>query len=120
MLVLSLYSLADQAMIYVISLTISAEFISIIAFAIMPNLTYRRYFKTHCSDTYSHYSLSLRYQESENYKSSKLLRNVLYTIGITDIFCGASWLADTLLNGHGDDGIFDLLMRGSLFSQVGS
>jgi hypothetical protein len=60
----------------------------------------------------------MRYQESENYKSAKLLRNVLYIIGITDIICGLSWLLVTLFGRFINHGIFDFVIRFSLFSQV--
>lgn len=64
----------------------------------MPRLTYNRY--VHSGEHLTQFSLTARYQEAENYRSSKVLEKVIYILGGTTIFTeGAFLIAQYLLDG---------------------
>ena len=64
--------------------------IALITFSFMPSLTYKRYM--HGSSESKEFSLSQRYQMSENYRSAKLLTTVVWCFGILTMLGAASYI----------------------------
>uniref|UniRef100_A0AC35GJ16 PrgI family protein n=1 Tax=Panagrolaimus sp. PS1159 TaxID=55785 RepID=A0AC35GJ16_9BILA len=61
----------------------------------MPSLTYKRYM--YAATNIKEFSLSQRYQMSENYRSAKLLTKVVWCFGITTVMAGILFVLSRVL-----------------------
>jgi hypothetical protein len=84
----------------------------------MPRLTYKRYINGGAD--LRDFSLSSRYQQSENYRSSKLLEQVIYILGITTLIAEIFYIIITidLITCKGLREAFNTVIMITLISQV--
>ena len=79
---------------YIIIGALAIEAIALIIFSVMPKLTFNKYIKGPSSTTFS---LSQRFQMSENYKSSKMLFRIFWVLGGTSILAGVLYCIGTFV-----------------------
>ncbi|KAE9553020.1 hypothetical protein FO519_003781 [Halicephalobus sp. NKZ332] len=70
---------------YIILGALVIEAIALFVFSLMPRFTFNKYIKGPSS---SNFSLSQRFQMSENYKAAKMLFRILWVLGGSSIFAG--------------------------------
>uniref|UniRef100_A0A914QL94 Uncharacterized protein n=1 Tax=Panagrolaimus davidi TaxID=227884 RepID=A0A914QL94_9BILA len=85
--------IVENTNLAIIALTAIA--MSLILFSFMPSLTYKRYM--YAATNIKEFSLSQRYQMSENYRSAKLLTKVVWCFGITTVLAGVLFVLSRVL-----------------------
>uniref|UniRef100_A0A914PE58 Uncharacterized protein n=1 Tax=Panagrolaimus davidi TaxID=227884 RepID=A0A914PE58_9BILA len=93
---------------------ISFDLIALILFSFMPSLTYKRYM--FAATNAKEFSLSQRYQMSENYRSAKLLTKVVWCCGITSILSSTFYILKGNIREY--SGLFNTLYILSLSCQT--
>uniref|UniRef100_A0AC34G440 G-protein coupled receptors family 1 profile domain-containing protein n=1 Tax=Panagrolaimus sp. ES5 TaxID=591445 RepID=A0AC34G440_9BILA len=69
---------------------ISLDIIALFMFSFMPSLTYKRYM--FAATNANEFSLSQRYQMSENYRSAKVLTRIVWCCGVTSILSSTFYI----------------------------
>lgn len=85
--------------VILVGILLSTTTIALILFSFMPSLTYKRYTGTQ-NQTNVVFSLSHRYQMSENYRSAKLLTRVVWWLGGSTIVGSILYILKNLCSSY--------------------